>query len=136
VTNGNIKYHDRRIPYPGYKELGIGSFPSLPVPNITQEFNLKPGIFSSGGSFTFDHGDSIQFEENEAVVKDMETAAIAEVCQLRKVKMFAIRGITDILENPTQGDEFLVNLGMVTKKVGDIMNEIIRSLIGKDISDL
>jgi len=137
VTNGLVKYHDRRIPIPGYKEFGIGNFPTLTIsPDIVEKLKLKSGIFSSGNSLSFEGHDCIQFDENEAVVKDMETAAIAEVCQLKNLPMIAVRGITDLLELPSTVEDFLANLEMVVNKVAVVLPDLLISLLGKKIKDI
>eukprot|EP01129_Flabellula_baltica_P002050 TRINITY_DN1190_c0_g1_i3.p1 TRINITY_DN1190_c0_g1~~TRINITY_DN1190_c0_g1_i3.p1 ORF type:complete len:247 (-),score=56.19 TRINITY_DN1190_c0_g1_i3:568-1308(-) len=117
VSTGSICYHDRRIPIPGFREYGIGSFPVVEAPNMVKELVLKTGVVSSGNNLTYEGGDVIQFIENNATVKDMEAAAVAEVAHMCGVNMMAVKGVTDLVEHPAVQDVFFQNLAAVTAKV-------------------
>lgn len=52
----HVKYHDRRIPIPGFTEYGIGSYTSVACPNMVQSLNLKTGVVSTSNSL--DHCDA------------------------------------------------------------------------------
>jgi len=131
-----IKYHDRRIPIPGYREFGIGSYPCLEVPNLIREFNFKEGIFSSGNSFDSEGNDLKQFNENGAVIKDMETAAVAEVAKMKGMKILGVRGVTDLLGEPSSVEVFFSNLSMVTNKIGNVIPGVVEFLFSKKLNEL
>ena len=51
-----VKFHDRRIPIPGFTEYGIGSYSSVACPNMVQSLKLKTGVVSTSNSL--DHCDA------------------------------------------------------------------------------
>jgi len=52
--------------------------------------------------------------QNGAIIKDMEAATIAWVCQLYNTPMFALKAITDLIDDQAPPrEQFLKNLQMV-----------------------
>ncbi|NVO12236.1 MAG: 5'-methylthioadenosine nucleosidase [Bacteroidales bacterium] len=106
-----ICYHDRRIPIPGFDAYGIGSYYCFDTRGIAEEFGLKTGIISTGSSLDYTDKDLELIKSYGGVVKEMEAASIAWVADLYKIPFFAVKSITDLVDNftPTE-EEYLRNL--------------------------
>ena len=77
-----------------------------------------------------------RMEAGQANVKDMEGAAVAWACQQCGVACFGIKSVTDYVDTPCGGDQFLANfatagealqraaLGMVGFYDGKTMDEL------------
>lgn len=106
-----ICYHDRRIPLPGFDAYGIGSYYCYDTREIANALGLKTGIVSTGSSLDFTNKDLELIKSFGGVVKEMEAASIAWVADLYKTPFFAIKSITDLVDNTTPTEEeFLRNL--------------------------
>lgn len=106
-----ICYHDRRIPLPGFDAYGIGSYYCYDTREIAVNLGLKTGIVSTGSSLDYTEKDLALIKSYGGVVKEMEAASIAWVADLYKVPFFAIKSITDLVDNETPTEEeFLRNL--------------------------
>jgi len=131
IADDKVCYHDRRIPIPGgYKPYGIGNYPVINSDILAKKFNLKQGVISTGDAFDFTETDLRMMKENNAVVKEMEAAAIAWVCSLYKVDFTAIKAITDFVDRPeTTSELFLKNLAMASANLKDKVVNIINYLL-------
>jgi nucleoside phosphorylase len=118
VTNGPVYYHDRRIPLPSYEQFGRGAFPTVPTTRLAKELGAQPGIFSTGNSFDMSEADAEELRINGAQVKDMETAAFAEIADYKQVPFAAIRTITDFIDGrkPTP-EQFIENFNQATGRL-------------------
>lgn len=122
-------YHDRRIPIPGFDHYGRGNYDLKKGHVLVKKTALKKGTVSTGNSLDYVTRDLEIIQEHEAVMKDMEAAAIAWVARLYKVPLIVIKSITDIVDGgrPTH-EEFLENLATASqnlqKKVVEILSEI------------
>ena len=106
-----ICYHDRRIPLPGFDAYGIGSYYCFDTRVIANSLGLKTGIVSTGSSLDYTQKDLELIKSYGGVVKDMEAASIAWVADLYKIPFFAMKSITDLVDNSTPPEEeFLMNL--------------------------
>lgn len=106
-----ICYHDRRIPLPGFDAYGIGSYYCFDTRDIANSLGLKTGIVSTGSSLDYTSKDLELIKSYGGVVKEMEAASIAWVADLYKIPFFAIKSITDLVDNSTPTEEeFLKNL--------------------------
>lgn len=77
-------FHSRRIPdghTGGLEEYGFGHFRSPPLHRLAREAGLKVGIVSSADSLDCSPTDMAILLAEGAVVKEMEAAAVAWVCQ-------------------------------------------------------
>jgi 5'-methylthioadenosine/S-adenosylhomocysteine nucleosidase len=137
ISSDQLKYHDRRIPIPGYREYGIGAYPSLKTDRMAQELNLVPGIISTGNSLDLTDNDLEIIQSNNADVKDMEAAAIAWVAMLHGKPFLALKAITDLIDtdSPTQ-EEFLENLSIASKNLGQAIIEVSKYCLNKPLSEL
>ena len=93
-------YHDRRIALPGYDAYGLGALRAS-IPDELAAFSRKRGwtraTVSTGDSLDFPATDKAVFEAAGASVKDMETAAIAEVAKMFKENFISINVAVDVL---------------------------------------
>lgn len=106
-----ICYHDRRIPLPGFDAYGIGSYYCYDTREIASSLGLKTGIVSTGSSLDYTQKDLDLIKSYSGVVKEMEAASIAWVADLYKIPFFAVKSITDLVDNSTPTEEeFLKNL--------------------------
>ena len=127
IADKKVCFHDRRIPIPGgYEEYGLGNYKVIDSDLISQKFNLKQGIISTGDAFDISEADSRIMLQNNVEVKEMEAAAIAWVCSLYNVNFTAIKAITDFVDVPeSTSDYFLSNLEIASNNLKEKVIEII-----------
>jgi nucleoside phosphorylase len=106
-----VCYHDRRVPLPGFDAYGIGSYHCFDTREMAESLGLKTGIVSTGSSLDYTNKDLELIKSYGGVVKEMEAASIAWVADLYKIPFFAVKSITDLVDNSTPTEEeFLRNL--------------------------
>lgn len=127
IADKKVCYHDRRIPIPGgYEEYGLGNYKVINSDLISQKFNLKQGVISTGDSFDISEADKRIMQQNNVEVKEMEAAAIAWVCSLYNVDFTAIKAITDFVDLPEKtSKDFLSNLEIASNKLKEKVIEVI-----------
>lgn len=137
VSSKSFKFHDRRIPIPGYAEYGIGSYPAWDASKMAKNLGLKTGIVSTGNSLDMTKMDEKIIKSNNATIKDMEAAAIAWVAQLFDVPVMSLKSVTDLVDSnkPTQ-EEFLKNLSLATKNLQLKLAEVLKYCSGKSVNEL
>lgn len=130
-------YHDRRIPIPPFIPYGIGKVESLSTKQLASAIGAKTGICTTGNSLDMHDIDHLHIQNNDASVKDMEAAAIAWACELHETPHFCVKVVTDIVDGdkPTE-EEFLENLHSASKKLQEILPQVIEYVCGKDHSEL
>jgi len=121
-------YHDRRIPLGDFEDYGIGGYSTHD--KLLDMFELPRAICTTGNSL-----DSTDKERNKMVelakkgkplVKEMEAAAIAEVCKMFDVPLIAIKSVTDIVDGPgVPAEEFVENLGLASKNLQVAFNNFL-----------
>ncbi len=118
LGSGTFCFHDRRIPLPGFDRYGIGRYSCYDTSSLAAELHLKTGIISTGNSLDLQGKDLQIILENQAVIKDMEAAAIAWVCRSLSVPMIAVKAITDLVDEgaPTE-TQFLQNFHLAVKNL-------------------
>ncbi|MEO5969144.1 MAG: 5'-methylthioadenosine nucleosidase, partial [Bdellovibrionia bacterium] len=113
LSSEAIRYHDRRIPLPGFDAYGVGHFPVLHLSKMAHELGLKVGVVSTGNSLDCTEKDFEMIEENNGSIKEMEAAAIAYVAHQLEVPFFTLKAVTDLIDSGLQtGPEFLKNLDL------------------------
>ncbi|MFL5815843.1 MAG: 5'-methylthioadenosine nucleosidase [Bdellovibrionia bacterium] len=121
------KFHDHRIPIPGFDAYGIGSYPVFAPSGMAEALGLKKGGVSTGNAL--DHTDVCLklIEQNEGNVKEMEAAAIAWIASMMKVPFMALKSVTDIVdgEHPTE-EEFLRNLDAASRRIREKTLEVLK----------
>eukprot|EP00897_Mesotaenium_endlicherianum_P006264 jgi/Mesen1/5666/ME000288S04877 len=129
--------HDRRIPLPGFDKYGVGQISAFPTPNLLKALQLKAGAVSTGNSFDMTEMDLKFIQGNNAVVKDMESAAVAWVAHILDVPMIAIKSVTDIVDGdrPTT-EEFLENLAAAATSLKQTVPKVVSFVSGKKFHEL
>lgn len=113
LSSEAIRYHDRRIPLPGFDTYGVGHFPVLHFSKMAHELGLKVGVVSTGNSLDCTERDFEMIEQNNGSIKEMEAAAIAYVANQLGVPFFALKAVTDLVDSGlAAGPEFLKNLDL------------------------
>ncbi|MQL78934.1 hypothetical protein Taro_011358 [Colocasia esculenta] len=133
----DVAFHDRRIPIPVFDQYGVGARKAFSTPNLSRELNLKVGKLSTGDSLDMSPHDEAAIMTNNAVVKDMEGAAVAYVADLFTVPAIFLKAVTDVVDGdkPT-AEEFLENLVAVTAALDQAVSKVLGFLPGKCLSDL
>lgn len=123
------RFHDHRIPIPGFDAYGLGCYPTLEIPGMAEILNLKRGAVSSGNSLDATDVCLELMGRNEASVKEMEATAIAWVAWTMKVPLIVLKAVTDLVdgEHPTQ-DEFLAHLSLASRKIMEKTLEVLSFL--------
>uniref|UniRef100_A0A7S0WR43 Nucleoside phosphorylase domain-containing protein n=1 Tax=Pyramimonas obovata TaxID=1411642 RepID=A0A7S0WR43_9CHLO len=127
-----FKNHDRRIPLPGFEAFGTYAVESPACPKLVAAAGLKVGVVSTGNSLDCTPTDAEVMKENDASVKEMEGAAIAQVAKMFGIPIIGIKSVTDIVDGdrPT-GEEFMENLGAAAKALQDKLPKVIDFVAGK-----
>ena len=138
VSSGSVVYHDHRIPLPKFKEYGEGMYPTVPTSNIVNELKLKPGRVSTGNSLDASQRDLELLADNNADVKEMEAAAIAQVADDQEIAFLAIKSITDLVDCPEDTAEvFMKNLATASQNLQEKLCAFVDYLkSGKRFEDL
>ena len=95
-------YHDRRIPLSGFQELGIGSFPASGLGGLAESLGFTTGVISTGNSFGETTEDLKMLDASGALAIDMESAAVASVCELHEVPCAGVRIIANMIDDSEQ----------------------------------
>jgi 5'-methylthioadenosine nucleosidase len=137
LSCGVFRYHDRRIPYTNFPEYGVGSYPSVDVSSIARDLNFKLGEVSTGNSLELIERDFEIIESHQSVVKDMEAAAIAWVCRLLGIPMFAVKAIVDLLDGEkATHEQFSEYLSLGSSNLKQAIIDVIAYCKGKTVADL
>ena len=120
VSAAPLLFHDRRIPLDPFRPQAEGRWPCTPAPRLMAAIGGKPGIVSTGNSLDWTPAE-LEFMTRERVTaKDMEATAIAQVCAQCEVPFIAVKGVTDLVDDPEPVQEaFLRNLRMVSALLGE-----------------
>lgn len=129
VSGGSIRFHDRRIPLPGFREYGIGAYPVADIGHVATQLGLKTGIVSTGNSLDCPPVDLAAMQANNADVKEMEAAAIAWVASITGTPMIAVKAITDLVDLPHPPEEqFVANLATASARLADAVARLLPRL--------
>ncbi len=130
-------FHDRIVPMPGFEEAAEGCYPALNVNQLAKDLGLKTGVISSGSSLEKNTKDQRIIDKYNAVAKEMEAAAIAWVASLHQTPYFAIKSITNLVdESNLSEDEFIKNFDYSVSALNSTLIDIINYLQDKKVSDL
>lgn len=136
-SEGQVVYHDHRIPIAGFEEYGRGSYPVLKLARLPEQFGAKRGVVSTGNSLDATGTDLALMELAGAAVKDMEAAAIARVCEETGTAFFAVKSITDLADDPNNHNVFLQNYAIASAALGTLLERVLRFLAeGRNFEDL
>eukprot|EP01123_Difflugia_compressa_P007180 TRINITY_DN1974_c0_g1_i1.p1 TRINITY_DN1974_c0_g1~~TRINITY_DN1974_c0_g1_i1.p1 ORF type:complete len:285 (-),score=49.55 TRINITY_DN1974_c0_g1_i1:66-920(-) len=147
LVNSPVKYHDRLINFrlPGdtfetnnYQAYGIGSYlPSSITSKLVSALGMPGGSVSTGSSFDQSQGNiAEQFDINNVFLKDMEAAAVGEVCQLLETDVVFVKGVTDYIDpeatvTETHSEQFKKELEPVSVIIAKSVAKVINHCAGK-----
>ena len=125
----SVSYHDRRIPLPDFEEYGRGCIPTPELSDIARELGFKTGKISTGSSLDHTDIDLETINRHGAVIKDMEAAAIAWVCEIYRVPLIVLKSITDLVgAEANTPEQFVENLGAATENMTEAVVQLVAHL--------
>lgn len=138
ISTESIKYHDRLFfPDMYFLDYGIGSYPCLSAPLLAKVLDLKSGVISTGSSMLASEPEEKQMQVNNAAVKEMEAAGIAEIAQLRQVPFIAIKIITDLVDtDECPQNQFTNNFDKLIHHLADKVTKACAFILGKSLAQL
>ena len=137
VYIGNISmYCDRNIPIEPWKDWGIGYYQLFGVNKLAKHLNLPLANVCSGNAFAYGEKEVEIWKLENSICKEMELAAIAEICLDFHTPLIALKGITDFVTHPSGSEQFLKHLAMTGKNVADTTIKTIDFVVGKKLGDL
>ncbi len=137
VSDQKFVHHDRRIAIPGFTEYGIGSYPAVPAGALARTLNMKQGIVTTSNSLDENDDDRRLIAETGGVVKDMEAAAVAYVCDVMEIPVMALKAITDLVDhNAATADQFAANLHLASEQLAEKLVQVIDFCASRSIADL
>lgn len=131
LSDGTFKFHDRLFgPDTYHKPYGVGDYPVFEgVDALAAQLNIKKARVSTGGSMLASQEEEDQMRENGAVLKEMEAAHIAQVAALFDVPMFAIKGVTDLVDTTTcPQEQFAESIQPLSEKLATTLNLVLSGL--------
>lgn len=130
-------FHDRLVPLEAFDKAAEGCFPSINVNRLALDLGLETGVISSGSSLEKNPRDQHVIEKHQAVAKEMEAAAIAWVAMLHQVPFFAIKSITNLVDEPNQSEhEFIKNFDHSVAALTEKLIALVNYLPYKKITEL
>lgn len=108
-------FHDHRIPLAGMDAFGVGRIEARYPEELIEVLDARPGVVSTGDSFT-PSAEELEFFEVEGVhAKEMEAAGIARMAEDHGLPFLAVKAVTDLVDHPEPEQEaFLRNLERVS----------------------
>lgn len=131
LSDGTFKFHDRLFgPDAYHQSYGVGGYPIFEgVHAISDQLQLKKACVSTGGSMLASQEEKNQMKKNGAVLKEMEAAHIAQVAVLFDIPMFAIKGVTDLVDTPVcPQEQFLESIVPMSAKLAITLREVLSVL--------
>ncbi len=116
------------VPIGFIQEYNTSFFPAS-IDNISF---LETTALASADRFTNDINDINLINEIGCSVRDMEGAAIAQVCTSNNMKLYMIKGISDVFGNGTAQEQFYQNLKKVGAGFPDIIIKAITEIYKND----
>ena len=143
VLSSHAVNHDRRIspPHPdaNYARYGASLADTLAVPKLLASTKWKTGIVSTGNSVADSELDTAALQENGAMVKDMESAAVAAVAKYHKTSFTAIKVVSDLMDGDSSDKfdgAFEKNLGQAADVLRDAVITTLDFVTGKSVKQL
>ena len=137
LSDRHFVFHDRRIGIAEFSPYGVGSYAAAPVDSLATALGLKTGIVTTGSSLDESAEDRVMIEASGACVKDMEAAAVAYVCEVMQVPMFAVKAITDLVDHHTAtADQFNANLALASRRLAETMVKVVDFCAIRQVKDL
>ncbi|MAF92578.1 MAG: hypothetical protein CL674_15020, partial [Bdellovibrionaceae bacterium] len=124
-------YHDRRVPISKeWQAFARGEYSLHFKKEWFDKYDFLEGFISTGNSLDFVDRDLDLIHEFGAHAKEMEAAAIAEICEENNIPLICIKSITDIVDGgiPTH-EEFMANLN----KASEELSKHLLKFLGQEI---
>ena len=132
VPDKNFRYKDKI-----FEEYGFGHFRSPPLNGLAKAIGVKQGIVSSSDCLDCSDIDLQLLRSEGAVVKEMEAAAVAWVCQVLGKPFFALKSITDIVDGAMESEkEFYLNLMLASNNLQEKLTLAAKHLGGINLSEM
>lgn len=124
-----IVFHDRHSPFGGAREAyALGNYPLPGTERAARDLGMKTAVVATGNSFVnVATTDLSVIRKVDAAVVEMEAAAVSEVCAIYKVKMVALKAVTDDVEHPDVA-QFRANLQMATNNLAAKLRDLLTYL--------
>lgn len=116
----NFIFHDRRIPLPKYDRFGVGGFETAMT---CHPVGFHSATVTTGNSLDITSEELAvlnELAEDGPLLKDMESAAIAEICKdfLPPIPFVALKAVTDVVNGEKKvGAEFERNIQVASDSV-------------------
>ncbi len=93
-------FHSRRIAIPEFEAYASGNYPTAEISTMNRVFNYELSNVSTGDALDYSKEDALMMSKNNALVKEMEAAAIAWVCEHHRIPLMPVKVITDFVDHP------------------------------------
>jgi len=114
---------------------GFGHFRSPPLYRLAREAELQIGVVSTADSLDCSPTDLAILLAEGAVVKEMEAAAVAWVCQQLSIPFVALKSVTDIIDGgESTRDEFDRNLAAAALRLQEKLETVLNLLSGTTLA--
>lgn len=131
LSDGTFRFHDRLFgPDTYHKPYGVGDYPVFPgVDELAERLSIKKAKVSTGGSMLASKEEEEQMSANAAVLKEMEAAHIAQAASLFEVPMFAIKGVTDLVDTTVcPQEQFSESIQPLSEKLATTLGTVLNAL--------
>lgn len=124
-----IVFHDRHIPFGAdWEEYALGNYPHPRTEDAARALGIKTAVVATGSSFVnVSTSDLSVIRKVEASVVEMEAAAVAEVCAIYKVRMVALKAVTDDVEHPNVA-QFRANFRLANEELAARLRDLLTYL--------
>ena len=131
LSKGHIYYHGRHLGAAHYSNYAVGKFPCFNSQAFANLVDARLGVVSSSDSVLASPEDLKKMKTLETDAKDMEAAAIAEVCCLNDVPFIAAKVITDFVDSPfSTMEQFRQNYRLATQNLANVTMKLVSVLRG------
>ncbi|MGY0219929.1 phosphorylase family protein [Endozoicomonadaceae bacterium StTr2] len=122
-----IRFYDRRINVgAAVQAWGEGNFSCSLTSVLARETGLSLAVVCTGDSVDMSPVDRDILESEPVVVKEMEAAAVARVASLYGIPVFAVKVVTDLLDNSESiGSQFRRNFNLAADNLCNEMEKIL-----------
>lgn len=129
LSQGPFRFHGRHVPLPGLEDSARGGYASCDTTAWAEALGLPQGAVSTGSSFARTPEEVQEILVSGAVAKEMEAAAQAWVAANAGIPFFAIKAITNLLDEAAASEEqFPQNLATATTALAESVERLVRLL--------
>lgn len=137
VAERELRYHDRRVPLPGFHESSLGAYACADLSGVASELGLKSGVVTTGDALDASAVCVERMEASGASVKEMEAAAIGWVCSLAGVPVTCVKSVTDLVDGGVATEEeFVANLTLAVERLADAVGRVVERVMGRELVEL